>query len=129
MIQSAFPILEVPELAPALRFYRDLLGGEVRYSFPPDGDPVYVSLQLGTSAMGIGVVEHADAPAGMLLWFYVDDVDRATDAVRAAGHAVVEEPADQPWGERVSLVIDPFGTRVRFGAPVPDAADAGEPAL
>ena len=118
MIQSAFPILEVPELAPALRFYRDILGGEVRYTFPAEGDPVYVSLQLGSSAMGIGVAENADAPAGMLLWFYVDDVDAATDAVRSAGLEVVEEPADQPWGERVSLVIDPFGTRVRFGAPI-----------
>ncbi|MET0975061.1 MAG: glyoxalase superfamily protein [Leifsonia sp.] len=118
MIQSAFPILEVPDLDTALRFYRDTLGGELRYRFPDEGDPVYVSLQVGESTLGIGLAEDPDPPAGIVLWFYVDDVDAVTDAVRSSGLEVVEEPADQPWGERVSLVIDPFGMRVRFGAAV-----------
>ena len=118
MVQSAFAILEVPDLAAALAFYRDVVGGELRYAFPDETEPVYVSLQLGSSALGLGLTEHPDPVGGMLLWIYVDDVDSATDAVRSAGFPVDEEPADQPWGERVSLVRDPFGTRVRFGAPL-----------
>ncbi|MEV7966978.1 hypothetical protein AB0O34_13475 [Sphaerisporangium sp. NPDC088356] len=31
------------------------------------------------------------------------------------GFTLVERPVDQPWGERVSLVLDPFGIRVRLG--------------
>ncbi len=123
MIESAFPILEVPDLGRALAFYRDALGGAIVYRFPEgDDDPVYVSLRVGTSSLGIGANPDAPPPGNVLLWFYVDDVDRVTAELATAGAIVVEQPADQPWGERVALVADPFGTRVRLGAPLPDAA-------
>jgi uncharacterized glyoxalase superfamily protein PhnB len=48
MIESAFPILEVPDIGAALAFYRDALGGVVQYQFPPEGEPVYLSLRVGT---------------------------------------------------------------------------------
>ena len=54
----------------------------------------------------------------MLLWFYVDDVDETTASLESAGYLVIEEPDDTPWGERVSMVSDPFGTRVRLGQPI-----------
>ena len=108
MIESAFPILEVNDMAAALAFYRDAFGGVLTYSFPLEGgDPVYVALAVGSSSLG-----------HMLLWFYVDDVDRVTGELAAAGASVLEEPVDQPWGERTSLVADPFGTRIRLGAPL-----------
>ncbi|CAM3278876.1 glyoxalase/bleomycin resistance/extradiol dioxygenase family protein [Occultella aeris] len=121
MIESAFAILEVEDIGAALGFYRDGLGGRLTYRFPPEGqgEPVYVSLQVGRSELGIGL---ADGPRGsaaqapFVLWFYVDDVDTVTAALAARGAPVLEPPADQPWGERVSLVADPFGTRVRLGA-------------
>jgi uncharacterized glyoxalase superfamily protein PhnB len=116
MIESAFPILEVSDLAAALEFYRDAFGGVVKYRFPEDGEPVYVSLDVGSSSLGIGWVDAPSIPGNMLLWFYVDDVDRVTAELASAGATGVEEPVDQPWGERTSLVTDPFGTRIRLGA-------------
>lgn len=115
MIESAFPILEVRDLPRALAFYRDALGAELVYGFPDD-DPVYVSLRAGSSSLGIGLAEDAapGVPSNLLLWFYVDDVDRVAAEVVAAGATMLEEPADQPWGERVAFVADPFGTRVRL---------------
>jgi uncharacterized glyoxalase superfamily protein PhnB len=119
MIESAFPILEVSDMAAALAFYRDTFGGVLTYSFPLEGgDPVYVSLAVGSSSLGIGFSEAPAPPGNMLLWFYVDDVDRVTGELAAAGASVLEEPVDQPWGERTSLVADPFGTRIRLGAPL-----------
>jgi hypothetical protein len=41
-----------PDMARALGFYRDLPGGQVTYSFPPDGDPGYVAVKIGTSHLG-----------------------------------------------------------------------------
>lgn len=123
MIESAFPILEVRDLARALEFYRDGLGAEVVYRFPDgDDDPVYVSLRAGASSLGIGVAEDAPpgVPSNLLLWFYVDDVDRLVAELAAAGAAVLEPPADQPWGERTAMVSDPFGTRVRLSNPPPE---------
>ena len=124
MIDSAFPILEVPDMEAALAFYRDALGGVLTYSFPPDGgESVYVSLAVGSSSLGLGLAEAPLPPGNVLLWFYVDDVDRVTRALAAAGAPVVEEPLDQPWGERTSLVTDPFGTRIRLGAAIAPPPD------
>jgi uncharacterized glyoxalase superfamily protein PhnB len=118
MIESAFPILEVRDLPRALAFYRDTLGAELVYRFPDSGEPAYVSLRAGSSSLGIGLAEDAapGVPSNLLLWFYVDDVDRVTREVAAAGATVLEEPMDQPWGERVAFVSDPFGTRLRLAA-------------
>ena len=52
------------------------------------------------------------------MWVYVDDVDATLDRLRAGGAAVVAEPEDQPWGERVARMRDPNGNLVYLGAPV-----------
>jgi len=123
MIESAFPILEVDDMSAALAFYRDALGGAVAYRFPLDGDPDYVSLAVGTSSLGIGLTEAPRPPGNVLLWFYVDDVDRMTATLADAGATIEEEPLDQPWGERTSLLTDPFGTRIRLGAAISPPPD------
>ncbi len=54
MVESAFPIVTTPDLPRALAFYEGLLGGKVSYQFPPEGAPVYVGVDLGSSHLGIG---------------------------------------------------------------------------
>jgi lactoylglutathione lyase len=118
MVTSLFPILATRDLGAALGFYRDLLGGTVTYEFPgPDGEPVYAGLEVGSSHFGIGYQPDAgDEPSNRFsLWAYVDDCDAAVQRLRAAGVTVVEEPADQPWGERVARVLDPDGNLVLIG--------------
>jgi len=39
MFQELFPILTTGDLPRALGFYRDLLGFQVTYLFPPEGEP------------------------------------------------------------------------------------------
>jgi len=119
MIESAFPILSTPDLARALGFYEDLLGGSISYRFPDDGDALYVGLDLGSSHLGIGADPELDAntaPQRYSLWVYVDDCDAAVDTLRAAAVPILEEPVDQPWGERVARVADPDGNVVIIGA-------------
>jgi lactoylglutathione lyase len=104
--------------AAAVGFYRDLLGFEVTYQFPPEGEPGHVALDLGRSHLGIG----ADPDAGgrepaadgqrFALWVYADDCDAAVEHLRGHGVRVMAEPADQPWGERMAEVADPDGNRV-----------------
>jgi uncharacterized glyoxalase superfamily protein PhnB len=50
----------------------------------------------------------------VIFWIYVDDCDAVIAALRHAGTTVLEDPADRPWGERVALVEDPDGVRVRI---------------
>ena len=118
MFTSIFPILITADMGPALGFYRDLLGATVTYEFPgPDGQPAYAGLELGSSHLGIGrdpaaTPEPSERP---VLWVYADDCDAAVERLREAGVTVVEEPADQPWGERVARVLDPDGNVVVVG--------------
>jgi lactoylglutathione lyase len=125
--ESLFPIITTSDLRAALGFYRDLLGATVAYEFPgPDGDPGYVGLELGTAHLGIGRDPQATAGPSerFSLWMYTDDCDAAVDHLRAAGVTIVEEPADQPWGERVARVLDPDGNLVIVGQHATTAPDA-----
>jgi lactoylglutathione lyase len=111
MFQEVFPILSTGDLPRALGFYRDLLGFEVTYQFPDEGEPGYVALDLGRSHLGIGADPDADGQR-CTLWVYADDCDAAVEHLRGHGVRVVAEPADQPWGERMAEVADPDGNRV-----------------
>jgi lactoylglutathione lyase len=125
-IRSAFPILYVDDVGRALAFYRDLLGFREVYRFPPDGEPGYVSVELDAGRLGLS---RADWPGPhgkpqrpvtgrpFELCLETDDVDALVDRLRAAGVAVLSEPADQPWGERVAFVEDPDGNPVHLRAP------------
>lgn len=118
MFTTIFPIITTPDLAAALAFYRDLLGATVSYEFRgPDGDPGDVGLELGSAHLGIGR-DPAATTGGrerFSLWVYADDCDEAIEQLRTAGVQIVEEPADQPWGERVARVADPDGNPVIIG--------------
>ena len=47
------------------------------------------------------------------------EVDGTVERIRAAGHAVVAEPYDAPWGQRYATVADPDGYRVDVFCPLP----------
>jgi lactoylglutathione lyase len=118
VFNEAFPIISTPDMERALGFYRDALGGEIEYRFPPDGEPGYVGLTIGRSHLGIGLAPDAATGAGgqrFSLWVYADSCDEAVDRLRAGGATVTEEPADQPWGERAARVLDPDGNEVIVG--------------
>jgi lactoylglutathione lyase len=112
---EAFPIYSTPDLARALRFYRDLLGGVETYRFPADGPPAYVGLRIGASEVGLGedaAVGAPSEPRAVSLCVYADDCDDAVALLRGAGVAVLAEPTDQAWGERMATVADPDGNPV-----------------
>ena len=106
----------------ALGFYRDLLGAEVTYQFPPEGDPGYVALRLGYSQLGLGLdadaVADAPAPALRPVGLCRRLRRRGRPAARRR-RRVTEEPEDQPWGERVARVLDPDGNEIIVGSPPP----------
>ncbi len=118
VFESAFPIIATPDLERSLAFYRDLLDGRVTFQFPPEGDPGYVGIEIGSSHLGIGLDPTATDSDGQRfsLWIYADDCDAAIDRLRAAGVTILEEPTDQPWGERVARVADPDGNIVIVGS-------------
>ncbi|MGX6603830.1 VOC family protein [Micromonosporaceae bacterium Da 78-11] len=99
-------IVSVAELDRALTFYRDALGLVEKYRA---GEAV----MLGLPADDLEVLLHerppTPGPAAIAATFLVDDVDAMTAAAQKGGGTVVDAPADQPWGERQSVLTDPDG--------------------
>jgi lactoylglutathione lyase len=111
MFTEAFPILTVRDLPAVLAFYTGLLGFQETYRFPDEGAAQFVTVKLGRSELGLGAGQ-AEPAASFSLCVYADDCDVAVAKLRAAGTPVIEEPADQPWGERMARVTDPAGNEV-----------------
>lgn len=118
--REAFPIVQADDPEALVRFYADAFGFEESFRFPADGPIEYAYLKLPPLGIGIGRRPPNAAPMpddrGWELWIYADDADAAVERARQAGASVLEEPQDQPWGERVALVADPEGNRIRIGA-------------
>jgi lactoylglutathione lyase len=120
--KQLFPMLSVERLERALEFYGRLLGGEQNFRFPPDGEPVFVTLKFGESELGLAQMGSKPPLHGqplrpatghrMELCVYVDDVDRTVERLRAANVRILLDPTDQPWGERVAYAADPDGNLV-----------------
>lgn len=121
------PMLSVADMGRSLAFYRDTLGGEQIYQFPPEGDPVFLTLRFGETELGIGLVSDQPVHGRPLrpasghrieLCVNVADTDAAVTALSGIGAAVVLAPIDQPWGERAAYVEDPDGNLVMLVAPI-----------
>ena len=116
VFRTLYPILATRDLEPMLRFYRDLMGAAVEYEFrDASGELTYVGLRLGSADLGIALDSTAvrEAEGRISLWAYVDSCDRAVATLREAGVTIVDDPTDQPWGERMATVRDPDGNLVR----------------
>jgi lactoylglutathione lyase len=117
-------MLSVADMAASRRFYEQVLGGSLVYQFPPEGEPVFLTLKFGETELGLGILSgtgvhgRPQRPASghrIELCINVDDVDTALAALAAP---VVMAPVDQPWGERAAYVEDPDGNLVMLVAPV-----------
>ncbi|GAB2518002.1 putative glyoxalase superfamily protein PhnB [Paramicrobacterium agarici] len=115
----------------SLAFYRDVLGFEVRndvgkdamrwISVGPAGQPD-VTLLLSPAAVDPGITDDerrtitemmAKGTYGWLL-LASDDLDGLFERVQATDTEVVQEPTDQPYGERDCAFRDPAGNLIRI---------------
>ncbi|GAA4627931.1 VOC family protein [Cellulomonas oligotrophica] len=117
----------------SLRFYRDLLGLEVRNDVgyegmrwitvgPPGGAGTSVVLHPPAVDPGISdderrtILELMAKGSYGALTLATPDLDGTFDALVAAGVDVVQEPTDQPYGVRDAAVRDPAGNLLRINA-------------
>lgn len=119
------PMLSVADMPRSLAFYRDALGGEQVYQFPPEGEPGFLTLRFGETELGIGLLSEAplhgvpQRPASghrVELCINVEDADEAVDTLKKIGAPVVMAPQNLPWGERSAYVEDPDGNLVMLAA-------------
>ena len=107
--------VSVADLDSARRLYETALGLPLKYELP--------GMAMLTTSDGIELQLHERPPtpgdAGVAISFGVEDVDAMTFAAVEAGASVIKEPADQPWGERQSVLHDVDGHVFCLVAPLP----------
>ncbi len=125
-LSQCFVIVTDPDQA--LRFYRNVLGLELRKDVAKDGfrwitvgsssQPtvsIVLSNYLNGSPADIDNITSLVAKGALNgVHFDVGELDATFERVRDAGSEIVSEPADQFWGKRDFAVRDPSGNLVRI---------------
>jgi lactoylglutathione lyase len=116
----AFPVLHAEDVEAVAAFYRRLGFSENVRLNGPDGRVGYVGMSRGAAELAVTSVDSPRTLAGVEpgpgprgeLFVYVEDLDAAVAALRAARATVHRESADMPWGERIAFLADPEGNLV-----------------
>jgi PhnB protein len=99
-----------PHGAPQLiEFLERAFGAEqVSRDESPDGIIHHATVKIGDSMIEMGEAHGPWQPMPTTFFLYVDDVDAWYRRAVEAGAASQSEPADQPYGDRLAGVTDPF---------------------
>lgn len=127
------PYLIVDGATRALEFYKQAFGAEETFRMPlPGGRISHAEMRIGSSVLMLADENFqvgAKAPKSVggtpvMLFLYVDDVDKVFARAVAAG-ATVERPLEnQFYGDRTGGVVDPFGHRWYLATHVEDVPPA-----
>lgn len=113
-MQSVVPYLLYEDAAAAVEFLSLAFGFEETMRVT-SGDRVdHAEMELGDGGVHLGQPRAPTSPrrlggTAVLLYVYVADVDDHCHRARTAGAEIVEEPADQDYGERRYHALDPEG--------------------
>jgi uncharacterized glyoxalase superfamily protein PhnB len=118
-LRSVEPILTVDDLKRSVDFYTNALGFVVDEEYKGDDGAVQgVMLKAGVCRVGLSQDDWKkgrDRQKGVAVRIWcttVQDVDALAARIKAAGHALAEEPTDQSWGGRSFAVDDPDGFHI-----------------
>ncbi|HEX4810981.1 MAG TPA: VOC family protein [Bryobacteraceae bacterium] len=115
---SIQPYLIFKNCGEAIAFYMRAFGAKERFRMPnAQGRVQHAEIQIGDSVLMMAdeapqmeaySTEHfGGSPVSLLI--YTEDCDGMYAQAVGAGARGVREPADQPYGDRMSGVKDPFG--------------------
>nr|WP_290665427.1 glyoxalase superfamily protein [Ardenticatena sp.] len=114
-MQFTVCVLHVPNMDKALTFYRDTLGLPVRYA-----SEAYVEFDLAPATLALHHTEHSEeGTRGVGLFLVVDNVDALAAKLQEKGLSAIQPLADQDFGYRTVMYMDPFGNRVELATPLP----------
>ena len=89
-------------------FLKRAFAGEEMGVLEESGRVVHAAVRIGDAVLEMGEA-HEPQSLPSRFFLYVGDCDTWYRRAIAAGAASLEEPADQPYGHRTAVVLDPFG--------------------
>lgn len=130
---SVQPYLIFAKCAQAISFYEKAFGAKEKFRMSgPDGRIQHAEIQIGDSVvmmadeapqMDVFSPAHfGGSPVSLLI--YTEQCDAMYDQALKAGAESLREPADQPYGDRMSGVKDPFGYRWYIATHIQDVSFA-----
>ena len=106
--RQALPELPFRAVAPAVAYYRDVLGFKINYQQDDLG-------VMDRDAITILLIARTDRHRGIgSFGVYVDDVDALHAEISAKGANILGPPVSHPWGLRNFQILDLEGNRVTF---------------
>ena len=118
--QGIGPVFQVSDLNNALMYYKEVLGFEEDFQFG-----AYAGVSHGDACVHLCAHQIQQRPVGGGTAFvFCDEVDDYFQQVKKNGAIVKVEPADQPYGMRDFIVLDPDGNHLNFGCEIRTAGVA-----
>ncbi len=123
-LRTIEPILTVTDIERSIRFYTGTLGfiAEERYT---DENGALQGIMLKAGVCRIGLTQDdwkkgrdRDRGGAVRIWCTtVQDIDALAARIKADGHRLASEPADEPWGGRSLAIDDPDGFHLTLHHP------------
>jgi len=115
---SLQPYLMFVNTVEAIAFYTKVFGATEKLVMKaPEGRVAHAEIAIGDSVVmmadehpeiqAFAAGHYGGSPVSLML--YVEDCDATYAAAIAAGATSLREPADQPYGDRMAGIVDPFG--------------------
>ena len=110
-LRTVTPQLVVPDAKKLVAFIEGAFGGKLMHAFPgPDGKGImHGFVQIGDCSVFLSDAGGFAKPTSANLFLYVEDVDATFERAKKAGGKPMAPPNDMPWGDRWSMIEDPFG--------------------
>lgn len=103
------PYLVVRGVDKLIDFLRQAFAAKVVLQMPGADGGSHNEVKIGDSRIMLGERPGDFTPVTAMLYVYVPDTDAAYNRALAYGSISIEEPGDQPYGDRRAGVKDPFG--------------------
>ncbi len=109
-VNDLMPYLHPAGAPKMISFLKEAFGAEEIFVYQStDGIVHHAKVGIGNSIVEMGEAHGQWQPMPMVFMLYVDDVEEWYDrAMKAAGAISLGAPKDQPYGDRVGAVKDPF---------------------
>jgi predicted enzyme related to lactoylglutathione lyase len=119
MMRNPKYVIAVHDLDRSARYYRDVLGFDVRKIGDP-GWRVFVRDQCVIMAGECkdALAAHELGDHSYFAYLEVDEIDALHEAVTARGATLIKPLRDEPWGMREFGIRTVDGHRIMFGRPV-----------
>ena len=118
-LHSVNPYLHPLRAEPLISFLKRAFRAEELAKYAsPDGVVHHAQIAVGDSVIEMGEAHGKYQPMSAMFYLYVPNVDAVHRQAIAAGATSIQEPADQPYGDRNAGVKDVFGNTWYIASPI-----------